>query len=228
MNIFKALPFKRMMKSCHFRTFQLSLLLILFTVSCNAQNTNSTISLFDGITLEGWETVKEADQVFWYVEDSTIVGGDGKQKIPENTFLYTKKTYENFEFRCLFRLTGDHEVGLINSGIQYRSIVDGDKMVGYQADIGNGYWGDIYEENRRGKLMAGDLSTLRKVLDEDGWNSYIIRVKGDIHELYINGVKTGEYHEKDQDIPSKGVIGIQLHSGGNAKIEMKDISITHL
>ena len=40
-----------------------------------------------------------------------------------------------------------------NSGIQFRSeaLPDGE-MRGYQADIGVGWWGKLYEENRRGLL----------------------------------------------------------------------------
>ena len=62
------------------------------------------------------------------------------------------KEYGDFEFRCLFRISGDHKTGLINSGIQYRSLVQGKKIIGYQADIGKGYWGSLYDEHRRGKL----------------------------------------------------------------------------
>ncbi|MFT7248951.1 MAG: hypothetical protein ACI97P_001731, partial [Arcticibacterium sp.] len=36
------------------------------------------------------------------------------------------------------------------------------------------------------------------------------------------------YIEDNSNITSKGVIGIQLHSGGNAKIEFKNITITTL
>ncbi len=201
---------------------------IVYTLNCKAQKETSTVSLFDGATLKGWRTVKTVNHDFWSVVDSVITGGDGIHKISENTYLHTIKTYENFEFRCLFRLSGNHDMGLINSGIQYRSAIEGDKIIGYQADIGKGYWGDIYDEHRRAKLISGDQSTLRHILKEDGWNSYIIRCKGNKHELYINGVKTCEYIEKDQNIPSKGVIGIQLHSGGNAKIEFKNITITQL
>ncbi|MBU1822006.1 MAG: DUF1080 domain-containing protein, partial [Bacteroidetes bacterium] len=145
--------------------------------------------------------------------------------IPTNTYLYTEKEYQDFEFRCLFRLTGDPKTGMINSGIQYRSIIKDGKMVGYQADIGNGYWGDIYDEHRRGKLAGGDLSTLRHVLKEDGWNSYIVRCIGNRHELYINGVKTCDYTETDSSIPRKGVIAVQIHSGGVAQVEFRDLTI---
>lgn len=202
--------------------------LLLSTLNCAAQKTTSTTSIFNGSSLEGWKAVKASNQKYWTVVDGVITGGDGVNKIPVNTYLQTIKAYENFEFRCLFRLTGDHDLGLINSGIQYRSTIKDGKIIGYQADIGKGYWGDIYDEHRRGKLVGGDLSTLKYILKEDGWNSYIVRCVGNKHELYINGVKTCEYIETDKNIPSKGVFGMQLHSGGNAKIELKHITITEL
>ena len=189
-----------------------------------AQNPGTT----DFIDLKDWKAVKEENSKYWSVVDSVITGGDGVENIPRNTYLYSDRSYENFEFRCLFRITGDHSTGLINSGIQYRSLLKDNKIIGYQADIGKGYWGDIYDEHRRGKLVGGDLSTLKHILNEDGWNSYIVRCIGNKHELYINGVKTADYIEKDPEIPAEGVIGIQLHSGGNAKVEFKHITITEL
>ena len=102
------------------------------------------------------------------------------------------------------------------------------KIIGYQADIGKGYWGDIYDEHRRGKLVKGDLSTLKHLLKEDGWNSYTIRCTGDRHELYINGVKTCDWTETDKKFTTPGVIALQLHSGGIAKMEYKNIVIEEL
>lgn len=184
------------------------------------------------ITFEDLKTIKPENQKYWTVNGDVITGGDGVSKIPVNTYLHTKESYRDFEFRCLFRITGDHDLGLINSGIQYRSAIDtsskDNKIVGYQADIGKGYWGDIYDEHRRGKLVSGTLNTLQHILDEEGWNSYIIRCVGNKHVTYINGVKTAEYIEEDPDIQSEGVIGIQLHSGGNAMIEVMHITITNL
>ena len=193
-----------------------------------AQTSVKTESLFDGKTLTGWKTVDPAHAALWSVKDSVIRSGDGVKKIPENTYLYTLKEYSDFEFRCLFRLYGNPATGMINSGIQYRSVLEGGKIVGYQADMGNGYWGDIYDEHRRGKLVGGDLRTLRHLLKEDGWNSYIIRCKGNRHELYINGVKTADYVEQDGKIPQKGVIAVQIHSGGIAQVEFRDLTISEL
>ncbi|GAB4040728.1 DUF1080 domain-containing protein [Spirosoma gilvum] len=193
-----------------------------------AQSTVKAVSLFDGKTLNGWKTVDPAQASWWSVKDSVIHSGDGIKKIPENTYLHTLKEYGDFEFRCLFRLYGDPKTGMINSGIQYRSIIEGTKIIGYQADIGNGYWGDLYDEHRREKLVGGDLRTLKHILKEDGWNSYIIRCKGNHHELYINGVKTCDYIEQDSKIPKKGVIAVQIHSGGVAQVEFRDLTINEL
>ncbi|AWV96817.1 3-keto-disaccharide hydrolase [Arcticibacterium luteifluviistationis] len=204
------------------------LVIFVFSNYSYAQKVDSTFSLFDGSSLNGWKTVKSGNSKYWKVTDGVIIGGDGETKIPSNTYLHTTQTFEDFELRFLFRISGNHDQGLINSGAQYRSIIEGNKIVGYQADIGKGYWGDIYDEHRRAKLVGGSLDILKHILNEEGWNSYIVRCKGNKHELYINGVKVSEYVEKDPDIPSKGVIGFQLHSGGNAKVEFKYITITIL
>jgi hypothetical protein len=203
------------------------LVLVFGSEALFAQSAGKTISLFDGKTLSGWKAFP-ADQNLWKVIDSVIVGGDGIKNIPSNLYLHTEKEYGDFEFRCLFRLSGDPGTGMINSGIQYRSTIINGEMVGYQADIGNGFWGDIYDEHRRGTLVKGDLSILKHILKEDGWNSYIVRVKGNHHELYINGVKTGDYVEKDPTVPSKGIIAFQLHSGGAAKLELRDLTVNEL
>lgn len=203
-------------------------ILALSTLGLYAQAPTPSTSLFDGKTLTGWKTINPAFANKWSVIDGVIVSGNGQQKIPANTYLATTKEYGDFEFRCLFRISGDHKTGLINSGIQYRSITHGNKIIGYQADIGRGYWGDLYDEHRRGLLVKADTNTLKHILKEDGWNSYIIRCKGAHHQLYINGVKTVDYIEKNPKVPAKGIIAVQIHSGGKAKVEFKNITIDTL
>lgn len=206
----------------------LTLTLAATTLLSHAGPAHST-SLFDGKTLIGWKTLNPANAHYWSVIDGVITCSNGGKKMPTNTYLATENNYKNFEFRCLFRLSGDPKTGLINSGLQYRSAIRGTKIIGYQADIGKGYWGDIYDEHRRNKaLVKGDMSTLKHLLNEDDWNSYTIRCTGDRHELYINGVKTCDWTETQKKFSKPGVIALQLHSGGIAKMEYKDIVIEEL
>jgi len=41
-------------------------------------------------------------------------------------------------------------------------------------------------------------------------------------------VLTADFVEKDAKVATKGIIAVQVHSGGNAKVEFKNITITEL
>jgi len=181
--------------------------------------------LFDGKTLAGWET---SDTALWRVEDGAIVAGNGRDKIPRNTFIFSKESFRDFEFRCEFKLTGDPKTGMINSGIQFRSERMGNgQPKGYQADMGDpAWWGGIYDEHRRNKLLiASNMEDLNKVLKRDDWNEYVIRCEGARSRLWINGLLTSDYVEKDVGIPKSGRFAFQLHSGGAAKMSFRNITI---
>jgi len=112
---------------------------IISLTACDAKQ-SEMVTLFDGKTLNGWKTVNPALAKYWSVVDGVITCSSGDKKMPTNTYLATTKEYQDFEFTCEFRLSGDQATGLINSGIQYRSIIK-KKIIGYQADIGKGLLG---------------------------------------------------------------------------------------
>lgn len=208
--------------------FKLGVMCLMITTSIAYSQQTYTTPKEHKADVSKWKPLNSENAKIWSAVGEQVVGGNGVSNVESNTYLISNATYKDFEFSCLFRLSGNHELGLINSGIQYRSTIEDNKIIGYQADIGKGYWGDIYDEHRRGKLVGGNLDELEILLDEDGWNSYIIRCIGNKHELYINGIKACEYIEKDAAIPDEGYFGIQLHSGGNARIEVKNVTITPL
>ena len=187
-----------------------------------------SIKLFDGKTFDGWKTVTPANIKYWSIENGVLTADNDGKKIPVNTYLATKKSYKNFIFKCKFRLSGDHESGLINAGIQYRSTIKGHKIIGYQADIGKGYWGNIWDEHRRGLLAKGNTAEVFKSFKEDDWGTYTIACKDNRHKLYINGILVAEYTEKDTNISNRGVFALQVHSGGAAKAEYKNVTIQEL
>ncbi len=178
------------------------------------------VPLFDGKSLEGWEGPKD-----WFrVEDGHLVGGDLDKRIPANKFLTTKKTYRDFELRLEVKLVD----GKGNSGIQFRSRRKDGHVVGYQADVGKGWWGKLYDEHRRRKVLAGpDEQRLKKVLNPKGWNRYRIRCEGDHIQLFLNGYQTVDYVEKE-DVAEKGVIGLQIHSGKPSLVRFRNIRVRRL
>jgi putative heme-binding domain-containing protein len=190
---------------------------------------NEPRSLFDGKTLASWETI-EADAKWWKVTDGVIAGGSLTENVPHNTFLSTTDQFENFDLTLTIRIRGAG--GFINSGIQIRSIrvPKSSEMSGYQVDAGPGWWGKLYDESRRNKVIGEpvDAKALAAAIKENDWNEYRIRAEGRSIKTWINGVAALDYHEADPKIPCDGHIGIQVHGGGKALIEVKDISITVL
>ena len=185
--------------------------------------------LFDGQTLEGWEA---PPPLLWIVQDGCITGGDGIKKIPYNDFLCTKASYSNFILHLKIKLTGDPKTGFINSGIQIRTKRNptGHEVCGYQCDYGEPSWyAAIYDEGRRNRLMMkSDMDALRPVIHLWDWNDYVIKADGGRIQTWLNGVQGVDYEEKDPDIASDGVIGIQVHGGGNTIVQVKDVFIEEL
>jgi putative membrane-bound dehydrogenase-like protein len=184
-----------------------------------------SVALFDGKTLEGWDY----DPKLWRVEDGMIAGGSLTETVAHNDFLASKKSYANFEMRVTLRLSG---TGFVNSGVQIRSIrkPGSPEMSGYQVDYGKGWYGKLYDESRRNKVLteSADQKAADAAIKEGDWNEYRIRAEGRRIQSWINGVKALDYTEPDLQIAQDGLIGIQIHGGGKAVVHVKAITIEEL
>ncbi|MGH9802846.1 MAG: 3-keto-disaccharide hydrolase [Blastocatellia bacterium] len=179
--------------------------------------------LFDGKSFAGWEGNKNV----FRIEDGSIVGGSMKAALPNNEFLCTSQRYSDFVLRAKFKVTGER----VNAGIQFRSerIPNDHEVIGYQADVGQNYWGALYDESRRKKvLVSPDAAKLEKVLKRDDWNEYVIRAEGKRIRLEINGYQTVDYTETDGQIKQNGIVCLQIHAGPPSEARYKDITIEEL
>lgn len=168
--------------------------------------------LFDGKTLTGWEGKER-----WFrVEEGAIVAGSLQEKIPNNEFLCTRQTYDDFELRLQVRLKGEGN----NAGVQFRSsrVPNDHEVSGYQCDVGAAFgrsvWGALYDESRRNKMLAeGPAADVAKWTKVGQWNDLAVRCQGDRVQLWLNGHATVDYRESDPQVARSGVIGLQIHSG---------------
>jgi pimeloyl-ACP methyl ester carboxylesterase/prenyltransferase beta subunit len=161
---------------------------------------------------------------FWSVHNGTVLGASPGLK--QNEFLIHSGNFRNFVLKLTFRLEGNETS---NSGIQFRSRpVAGGEMSGYQADIGQDYWGCLYDESRRNNVLARPSARALATLRKDDWNQYGIRAMGDHITLSLNGVTAVDYHELDPNIPQDGQIALQLHAGQPLNVQFKDIYIQPL
>ncbi len=147
--------------------------------------------------------------------------------IRHNFFLSAKNDYDDFELTLEFRLKGDNT----NAGIQIRSqrIPDHHEMIGYQADLGQNYWGALYDESRRRKILASpNADELAKVLKKSEWNTYRIRCEGKHIQLWINDFQTVDYVEEDDTIEQSGKIALQIHGGPPGEAWYRNIQLQPL
>lgn len=183
--------------------------------------------LFDGKTFTGWEG---DTGTVWRIEDGALVAGSLEKKQEKNNFLATEKKYGDFELTLKWKLEGTE--GFVNGGVQFRTvrIPDHHEVSGYQADLGKGYDGALYDESRRKKMLAQPtpevLAKAQKPLGE--WNDYRIRAKGKRIQIWLNGVQTVDYTETEPGIDLTGIIAVQIHGNATSIVRYKDLMIEEL
>ena len=111
------------------------------------------------------------------------------------------------------------------------------EMIGYQADIGHGHTGSLYDESRRKKFLARagtgvgaygvKADTEIAELEKKGeWNKYEIQAEGPRITIFLNGKATLDYTETDPSIDDAyGLIGLQIHGNCKAEIRFRNITI---
>lgn len=190
-------------------------------VELSKPDADGWVSLFDGKTFTGWY----GDPKVWRLENGYISGKIGST--PTNTFLIFNHPFSNFvlEAKCML-IKGK---GFTNSGIQYRSTVTKPEkwMVhGYQADMGDEFWGANYEEGMRGLLWSPAPDALKAVKPFNEWNTYVITCDGINIKQELNGVVSGQLADKSPQRQLSGIIALQYHAPGkDFETRFKDIRI---
>ncbi|RCH54165.1 DUF1080 domain-containing protein [Mucilaginibacter hurinus] len=185
------------------------------------------IRLFNGKNFSGWE----GDTInTWRIKNGEIIGGSLTQTVPHNEFIATTKNYGNFILKVKVKLLGNE--GFINTGVQFNSQRIANppyEMKGYQADLGDGFWGCLYDEARRNKiLIKPDSNLVERIVKRGQWNDYEVWSENGRIRIKLNGVQTIDYTEPDGTIPQTGLIAFQIHGYGKAEVHYKDIYLTQL
>ncbi len=168
-------------------------------------------AFFNGRDLAGWD----GDPKLWKVEDGEIVGKTAG--LGHNAFLRSDFSLADFRLTVQVKLVNNEG----NSGIQFRSEpLPGGEVKGYQADVGVGWWGKVYEEN--GRALLWDKSGEAFVKPGE-WNTYEIVAIGSKVRTSINGRPCAELD--DPAGARRGIVAFQLHSGGPTEVRYKDFKL---
>ena len=203
------------MKKIHliFSVLALAAILIFSNISYGQSK-----SLFNGKDLSGWEVYGTEK---WYVEDGLLICESGPDE--EYGYLATNASFKNFELNVEFKQEADG-----NSGVFFRSFIEGTKITGWQAEVAppGHNTGGIYESYGRGWLIKPDPEK-DKALKMGEWNTMKIKAVDDKVTTWLNGEKMIEF--VDEKIgAAEGSIALQIHSGGGIKVLWRNIKIREL
>ena len=192
-------------------------LLIIFSLTLFGVKAQKS-DIFNGKNLIGWK-IHGTEK--WYVKKRQLICESGPEE--KYGYLSTEKFYNDFILSLEFKQESNG-----NSGIFFRSTIDGIKISGWQVEVAppKNSTGGIYESYGRGWLIKPDPSK-DSVLRMGKWNQMKIKVKGSSVTTWLNGVKMIEL--EDQKIgKGKGSIALQIHNGGGIKVRWKNIRIEEL
>ncbi|QJD78032.1 3-keto-disaccharide hydrolase [Spirosoma rhododendri] len=171
------------------------------------------IKLFNGKNLDGWKVYGTEK---WYVDNGELICESGPDK--KYGYLLTDKFYKNFDLSLQFKQEANG-----NSGVFFRSTVDGTKVKGWQVEVAppNHDTGGIYESYGRNWLVQIP-DEKENILKPGEWNTLRIVANGDHVQTYLNGQEMVDL--KDEKIgDGEGGIALQIHDGGGIKVRWRDI-----
>ena len=137
--------------------------------------------------------------------------------------MATEKTYKDFELTVQFKQEANG-----NSGIFFRSDIEGTKISGWQAEVAPpGHdTGGIYESYGRGWLIKPEPAK-DAYLKFGEWNKMKVRVVGNHVTTWLNGQEMISFTDSKIG-EATGKIALQIHDGGGIKVYWKNISIKEL
>jgi len=181
------------------------------------------VKIFDGESLDGWQSVGSAE---WKAEDGMIIGGqDGDPK--RSGILMTRKSFKDFDLELDFVID---EHGKYNSGVYLRHGPGERRQRGYQVNIGRGAAGEPVGLHYKDWLHKGDEHD--KVRKPNEWNQLRIRAVGAHVEVWLNGQQIVDYTDPKPrpEQLSAGVIAFQTYGaeGHSGWVKFRNLQVTDL
>ncbi|MHC5113968.1 MAG: family 16 glycoside hydrolase [Planctomycetota bacterium] len=166
--------------------------------------------LFNGRDLAGWTQLggDPERRGRFHVEDGVIVGTYVAGSA--NTFLATERPFGDFVLEFEFMI-GEG----INSGVQFRSALEGARVAGYQFEIdpsSRAWTGGVYHEAGRGWLYPlGYNPAARTAFRVNAWNTGRIECVGHSIRTWVNDRPAAHLID---DHAARGFIALQVHGIG--------------
>lgn len=179
---------------------------------------DSSISLFDGKSLDGWtcDPVEQAGD--WKAVDGELLGENPGE---QGSIIWTNSTYRDFEVECEYMTqSDDYDTGLFIRGLTHQV------QIGISRSLQKDMTACIYAPKDEQGSYPGQTDKVTTFHKVGEWNHLKVVVKGKQIQTYLNGEPMVDYTGKV--LVDEGPIGLQLHGGVHMAVKFRNVKVREL
>lgn len=193
-------------------------LALLFIIGLLATACDSSVSLFDGKSLDGWEC-DPAEQVSdWKAVDGELLGENSTEKA---SIIWTTSSFRDFEVECEYiALNDDYDTGLFIRGLTHQV------QIGISRSLQKDMTACIYAPKDELGSYPGQTDKVEAIHKEGEWNHLKVVATGKRIQTFLNGEPMVDY--TGVVLVDEGPIGLQLHGGVHMSVKFRNIKVREL
>ncbi|MCK5066887.1 MAG: DUF1080 domain-containing protein [Bacteroidales bacterium] len=183
-----------------------------------AAGCDTSVSLFDGKSMEGWECDPVEQASDWSAVDGELLGDNAGE---EASIIWTTSTFRDFEVECEYiTLTDDYDTGLFIRGMTHQV------QIGISRSLQKDMTACIYAPKDEQGSYPGQTDKVEAIHKIGEWNHLKVVVTGKRIQTILNGEPMVDY--TGVVLVDEGPIGLQLHGGVHMSVKFRNIKVREL
>ena len=179
---------------------------------------DSSVSLFDGKSLEGWVCDPMEQSGDWKAVDGELLGENPGEQA---SIIWTTGEFRDFEVECEYMsLSDDYDTGLFIRGLTHQV------QIGISRSLQKDMTACIYAPKDEQGSYPGQTDKVTDFHKIGEWNHLKVVATGKRIQTYLNGEPMVDYTGKV--LVDKGPIGLQLHGGVHMSVKFRNIKVREL
>jgi hypothetical protein len=191
---------------------------VLFLMGWILAACDSSTSLFDGESLEGWVCDPPEQTDDWKAKDGELLGENPGE---ESSIIWTRQEFRDFEAELEYiSLTDDYDTGLFIRGLTHQV------QIGISRSLQKDMTACIYAPKDEQGSYPGQTDKVTAFHKVGEWNHLKVIVKGKQILTFLNGEPMVDYTGKV--LVDEGPLGLQLHGGVHMSVKFRNIKVREL
>ena len=179
---------------------------------------DSSVSLFDGKSLEGWECDPLEQAGDWKAVDGELLGENPGEHA---SIIWTNRKFRDFEVELEYiALVDDYDTGIFIRGLSHQV------QIGISRSLQKDMTACIYAPEDEQCSYPGQTDKVAAIHKMGEWNHLKVIVTGLRIQTLLNDEPMVDY--TGVVLVDEGPIGLQLHGGVHISVKFKNIKVREL